>query len=250
MLHWALSVALLELDGAAWINPVSTVLEVGALLALLGWFWVAGRAGPARVRVPMLAGLLAATLARGLGRLLQPARPPAGAEPTLEALGLLLRDWLPSLLGVAALACYLVAFCGLPRRGTLWPVWPVAAGLAWGIDLAVGLGTLAASRPVEGDAAAPAWSGGLLVATRAVAVGLALALLLALLDRRPALLALAAAEPPPPSLAWPPSSRPPAAHPSRRAEGAREGQVTGTVSGTPKRRQYSRPDSGRVRIGS
>jgi hypothetical protein len=91
---------------------------------------------------------------------------------------------------VAALACYLSAFLGLPGRTAPRPPWPralpVAAGLAWGLDLAVGLWSLARYEPAPGEAAL-AWYGVLVVAMRAAAVGLALVLGFVVLDRRPGL---------------------------------------------------------------
>lgn len=135
----------------------------------------------------MLAGLLLATLGAGLALLLGPAEWGLPSDSAWRALGLFLRGEVPSLLGVAALACYLRAFLGLPDRTgprAPWPhALPVAAGLAWGIDLTVGLGWLARSEPAPGEAAL-AWYGVLVVAVRATAVGLALVLVFVVLDRR------------------------------------------------------------------
>jgi hypothetical protein len=104
---------------AGWFaDPTDEVtLGVLALAALLGWFGVAGRDRPARVRAGMLAGLLLATLGEAAGLLLSgPYEPPPPTASVPDLLGLLAGAWLPTLLGTAALACYLVAFLGLPPR--------------------------------------------------------------------------------------------------------------------------------------
>lgn len=187
VLHWSLDVARPELDAAAWLGPVSRALEVGAFAALLVWFGVAGRDRPARVRVPVLAGLLLTALGQGLQPLVRSAELPPPVDSAQQALALFLRDWLPSVFGLVALACFLVAFLAVPGRGALGSVWPVAAGLAWGIDLAFGLVWLMSSLPGEADEAALAWYGLLVSAMRAVALGLAITLLFAVLERRPAM---------------------------------------------------------------
>jgi hypothetical protein len=138
----------------------------------------------------MLAGLLLVTLAAGLVLLLGPAGPASPVDSAQAALGQFLRDSFPSLFGVAALACYLSAFRALPGRAAPRPPWPralpVAAGLAWGIDLAVGLSWLARYVPAPGEAALT-WYGVLVSVTRAAAVGLAVVLAFVVLDRRPGL---------------------------------------------------------------
>jgi hypothetical protein len=138
----------------------------------------------------MLAGLLLATVGAGLALLPAPAEWAPPGDSAQRGLGLFLREEVPSLLGVAALACYLKAFLGLPGRTAPRPPWPralpVAAGLAWGIDLAVGLGWLARFEPAPGEAALTRY-GALVVTMRATAVGLALVLVFVLLDRRPGL---------------------------------------------------------------
>jgi hypothetical protein len=95
----------------------------------------------------MLAGLLLVALGAGLALLLGPAEPAAPTDSAWAGLGLFLRDSYPSLFGVAAPACYLSAFRALPSRAAPRPPWPralpAAAGLAWGLDLAVGLYWLA-----------------------------------------------------------------------------------------------------------
>jgi hypothetical protein len=125
-----------------------------------------------------------------LALLLGPAEWAPPFDSVLQALGLFLRDSLPSLLGVAALACYLSAFRGLPVPAGPRPAWPralpVAAGLAWGLDLAVGLSWLARFAPAPGEAVLT-WYGVLVVAMRATAVGLAVVLAFVVLDRRPGL---------------------------------------------------------------
>jgi hypothetical protein len=138
----------------------------------------------------MLAGLLLVTLGAGLALLLGPAEPAAPTDSAWAGLGLFLRDSYPSLFGVAALACYLSAYRALPSRAAPRPPWPralpAAAGLAWGLDLAVGLYWLARYVPAPGEAALT-WYGVLVSATRAAAVGLAIVLAFVVLDRRPGL---------------------------------------------------------------
>lgn len=109
----------------------------------------------------------------------------------MRALGLFLRDRSPSLLGVATLACYLRAFLACPagpphgRSGRAPSRSP--PGVAWGVDLAVGLGWLARFEPPGPGETTLVWYGVLVVAMRATAVGLALVLVFVLLDRRPGL---------------------------------------------------------------
>jgi hypothetical protein len=185
----ALSFQLLGL-GVTWTGTAARALGVTAAGALVAWFWGAGARRPVRVRAPMLAGLLLATLAAGLALLVGPAEPPVPGDPGLRALALLLRELAPSLLGVAALACLLSAFLGLPGRAmprAPWPrALPVAAGLAWGIDLAVGLGWLVRLEPVPGEEAL-VWHGAFLWILQGAAVGLAIVLAFVVLDRRPGL---------------------------------------------------------------
>lgn len=165
-------------------------LDVTAMAALLGWFLGASGQRPGGMRAPMGTGLLLATLGAGLALLLGPAEWAPPFDSVLQVLGLFLRDSLPSLLGVAALACYLSAFRGLAVPAGPRPPWPralpVAAGLAWGLDLAVGLYWLARFAPAPGEAVL-AWYGVLVVAMRATAVGLAIVLAFVVLDRRPGL---------------------------------------------------------------
>ncbi|MFL6218280.1 MAG: hypothetical protein ACJ742_07010 [Actinomycetes bacterium] len=189
--RWVLAALTPQLIGAPWVGSAARVLELTAAAALLGWFWGAAGQRPGRVRAPMLAGLLLATLGAGLALVLGPAERGPPVESVRRALGLFLRDQSQGLLGVAALACYLRAFLGLPGRAAPLPPWPralpVAAGLAWGIDLAVGLGWLARFEPGGPGGTALAWYGVLVVAMRATAVGLGVVLVLVLLDRRPGL---------------------------------------------------------------
>jgi hypothetical protein len=188
--RWALAALTLLLLGAAWTGPAARALDLIAAAALLTWFWGAAGQRPSRVWAPMLAGLVLATLGAGLALPLGPAEWAPPGDSARSALGLFLREELPTLLGVAALACYLSAFLGLPGRTAPRPPWPralpVAAGLAWGLDLAVGLWLLARFESAPGEAAL-AWYGVLVVAMRAAAVGLALVLGFVLLDRRPGL---------------------------------------------------------------
>jgi hypothetical protein len=187
---WALIALTPELLGAPSNDAAVRALALTAAAALLAWFWGASGQRPGRVRAPMLAGLVLATLGAGLALLLGPAEWAPPVDSAQQALGLFLHDSFPSLLGVAALACYLSAFRGLPGRATPRPPWPralpVAAGLAWGLGLAVGLYWLARYVPAPGEAALT-WYGALVVTMRATAVGLALVLVFVLLDRRPAL---------------------------------------------------------------
>jgi hypothetical protein len=79
----------------------------------------------------------------------------------------------------------------VPGRAAPRPPWPralpVAAWVAWGVDLAVGLGWLARFEPPGPGETTLVWYGVLVVAMRATAVGLALVLVFVLLDRRPGL---------------------------------------------------------------
>ena len=185
----ALSSQLLGL-GATWTGTAARALDVTAAGALVAWFWGVGARRPARVRGPILAGLLLAALAAGLVLLVGPAEPPMPGESALRALALFLRGLSPDLLGVAALACFLSAFLGLPGRATPRAPWPralpVAAGLAWGVDLAVGLGWLVRFEPVPGEEAL-VWQGVSVWILRGAAVGLAIVLAFVVLDRRPGL---------------------------------------------------------------
>jgi hypothetical protein len=188
---WTLAAVTPELLDQGWLNGAVLALEVGAYAALLAWFRIAARGRPGRVRAAMLAGLALATLAAGLAFLPGSVDPPSTTDPAGRALGLALGATLPALLGVAALGGYLVAFLALPvpaspRRP--WPrALPVAAGLAWGIDLAVGLAWLARVEPTGPGEAVPVWYGALGSAVRAAGVGLAIVLVFVVLDRHPSL---------------------------------------------------------------
>jgi hypothetical protein len=189
--RWVLTALTPQLIGAPWTGPAVRALDLTAAAALLAWFWGAAAQRPSRVRVPMLAGLLLATLGAGLALVLgQPEWAPP-VESARGALGLFLRDQSPSLFSAAALACYLRAFLGAPGRAAPRPPWPralpVAAGVAWRVDWPWGwAGWPGSSRPAR---ARRPWSGtaswwwpcGPLL------VGLALVLVLVLLDRRPGL---------------------------------------------------------------
>jgi hypothetical protein len=172
--------------GPGWPHLAVPALEAAAFAALLAWFGVAGLGRPGRVRRPMLAGLLLATLAAGWVFLSGAVdRPPV--DPARPDLRLVLDGSLPSLLGVAALACYLAAFLGLPWRPAGGPPWPrglpAVAGLAWAADLAVGLSWLGGDEPVG----AVAWTWALGSALWAAALGLSLVLVFVVLDRRAAM---------------------------------------------------------------
>ena len=184
---WILAVSWPELAGATWVPLTVRVLRVAALAMLFTWFGVATLDHPPRLRVPMLAGLGLSMLRLGLGFLAGSAALPSGTESALRTLGMFLRGWWPDLLGVAALAFYLVAFLGMPRREPLrrwWPrVLPVAV-LAFLADLAVGLRWLMPVVPAPGTRPALRLLEVLVVAGRAVAVGIAIAVQLVVLDRR------------------------------------------------------------------
>jgi hypothetical protein len=171
--RWVLTALTPQLIGAPWTGPAVRALDLTAAAALLAWFWGAAAQRPSRVRVPMLAGLLLATLGAGLALVLgQPEWAPP-VESARGALGLFLRDQSPSLFSAAALACYLRAFLGAPGRAAPRPPWPralpVAAGVAWGVDLAVGLGWLARFEPAGPGETTLVWYGVLVVAMRATA---------------------------------------------------------------------------------
>ena len=177
----ALTPGPLDLPWPLW---AARLLDTAAFAALLTWFGTAAAGRPARVRVPMRAGLLLATLGAALTLLPEPGGP---APATRE----LLLGTLPTLLGAAAVACYLVAFLGLPGRaapGRPWPrLLPAVAGLAWGIDTAVGLWWLAQFEPATPEEAVLLWPGVLLSAGRAAAAGSAVVLAFVIADRRPAM---------------------------------------------------------------
>jgi hypothetical protein len=138
----------------------------------------------------MLAGLVLATLGAALALLPEPnwAAAPDGSAPLAPEL---LLSAIPTLLGGAAVACCLAAFLGLPGRAESGPPWPrilpALAGLAWGIDSAVGLWWLARYEPATPDEAALLWPAVLLSAGRVAATGLAVVLVFVLADRRQAM---------------------------------------------------------------
>jgi hypothetical protein len=182
---WALAVATPTLFWTTWAGGVVRVLDVAAFVLLLAWFRVAASGRPARVRVPMLAGLALAALGQTVPLLSGPTAAPSPDDPAGQAFALVLRESLPSLLATAALACWLAAILGLPGRGRV-PAWlPVAAGVGWTLDVAIGLGwLLVVARDHAGETLA--WSGAPTVALREAALALAVLLLLAVIDRRPA----------------------------------------------------------------
>jgi len=63
--RWVLTALTPQLIGAPWTGPAVRALDLTAAAALLAWFWGAAAQRPSRVRVPMLAGLLLATLGAG-----------------------------------------------------------------------------------------------------------------------------------------------------------------------------------------
>jgi hypothetical protein len=181
---WALPLVSPYLNVPSWAAPTGRVLRVAAFALLFTWFGVAALDRPRRVRVPMLAGLALSMLRPALDFLAEWAPLPSGTESAPRAVGLFLRGSWPRLLGVAALACFLVAFLGMRGGGALRRLrWvPPVAVLAWLADLAVGLRQLAAFAPPAGQRS---WTllGGLEVTARSVATGLAIALLLVVLDK-------------------------------------------------------------------
>ncbi|HEY6708599.1 MAG TPA: hypothetical protein VJB61_13530 [Actinomycetota bacterium] len=182
---WVLAAATPTLFWVSWAWGAVGVLSLAAFALLLAWFRVAGSGRPARDRVPMLAGLGLATLGQAVQLLTRSTRAPSLDDPTGQAFALALRGSLPSLLATAAVACWLAAILGLPGRSRI-PAWlPVAAGVGWTLDIVVGLGwLLAAARDHPSEALA--WSGAPTVALREAALALAVLLLLAVIDRRPA----------------------------------------------------------------
>jgi hypothetical protein len=181
---WALAAATPTLFWVSWAGGVVRVLGLAAFALLLAWFRVAGSGGPARARVPMLAGLGLATLGQAAQLLAGATRAPTPDDPAGQAFTLVLRGSLPSLLATAALACWLAAILGLPGRGRV-PAWlPVAAGAGWTLDVIIGLGWLLASAR-DHPSETLAWSGAPVVALREAALALAVLLLLAVIDRRP-----------------------------------------------------------------
>jgi hypothetical protein len=184
----AVAPAVLDLSLSRWAAPA---LEVAALAALLGWFALAGAGRPARVRGLMLAGLLLSILAAALVLLPSAGEAPSAADPPARVVRLMLAGTLPSLLAAAAIGCFLLAFLRLPAAATTRPPWPrslpAVAGLAWGIDAAVGLWWLARFEPASPDQAALLWPEVLLSAARMAAVGLAVVLAFAVPTRRPPL---------------------------------------------------------------
>jgi hypothetical protein len=182
---WVLAAATPALFWAPWAGGAIRVLNLAAFALLLAWFRVAGRDRPARVRVPLLAGLVLAMLGQLVVLLAEPVGWPSPDAPAPQALGLLLRGSVPSLLGVAALACWLAAILGLPGQGGLPPALGVVAGVGWGLDTMVGLWWLVAPPwPAEDYLT---WYGLPDALLRAAALGLAIVLLLAVADRGPAM---------------------------------------------------------------
>jgi hypothetical protein len=111
---------------------------------------------------------------------------PSLDDPAGHAFALMVRASLPSLLATTALACWLAAILGLPGRGRV-PAWlAVAAGVGWTLDVAVGTGwLLAAARDHPSEA--PGWYDAPILVLREAALALAVLLLLAVVDRRPAM---------------------------------------------------------------
>ena len=180
--------ALLDLSLSRWAGPA---LELVAFAALLAWFELAGAGRPARVRAPLRAGLLLSTLAAAVALLPSTGESPSPAEPPARVVRLVLAGTLPTLLAAAAIGCVLLAFLHLPPAATTRPPWPrslpALAGLAWGIDAAVGLWWLARFEPASPDEAALLWPQLLSSAARVAAVGLAVVLAFAVVTRRPSL---------------------------------------------------------------
>jgi hypothetical protein len=102
---WALAAATPTLFWVSWAGGAVPVLGLAAFALLLAWLRVAGHGRPARVRVPMLAGLALATLGQAVQLLAGATRAPSPDDPASQGLALALRASLPSLLATAALAC-------------------------------------------------------------------------------------------------------------------------------------------------
>jgi len=182
---WALAAATPTLFWLSWAGGAVRVLDLAAFALLLAWFRMAASGRPARVRLPMLAGLGLATLGQAAQLLAGATRAPSPDDPSGQAFSLALRGSLPSLLAAAALACWLAAVLGLPTRGRV-PAWlPVAAGVGWTLDIVVGLGWLLAAARAH-PAEALAWYGAPALGLREAALAVAVLLLLAVVDRRPA----------------------------------------------------------------
>jgi hypothetical protein len=181
--RWTLAASTPVLVAPAWADGAVRVLDVVALATLVAWFRVAAPDRPARVRVPVLAGLLLATLGQVAALVPGPVAAPSPDTPAGQALGLFLRASFPTLLGGAALACWLAAFLAMPGRGGAPAALPVAAGVAWGLDTAVGLWWLVTAPPDPAEAP-PVWDGVAAAVLRAATIGLAVLLLLAVADRR------------------------------------------------------------------
>jgi hypothetical protein len=183
----AVTPALLDLT---FSRVAASVLEVAAFAALLAWFELAGAGLPARLRAPLRAGLLLATLAAAVGIFPSAGELPAPADSPARVVHLVLLGTLPSLLAVVVIGCFLLAFLRLPAPAALppWPrLLPAVAGLAWGIDAVIGLWWLATFDPASPDEAALLWPEVLLSAARMAAVGLAVVLAFAVATRRPSL---------------------------------------------------------------
>jgi len=182
---WVLAAATPTMFWVSWAGGAVTVLGLAAFALLLAWFRVAGSGRSAKVRVAMLAGLGLATLGQAAQLLFGATRAPSPDDPAGQMVALVLRTSLPSLLAAAAVACWLAAVLGLPRRGRV-PAWlPAAAGAGWTLDIVVGLSWLLAAvreHPTE----ALAWYDAPTLALREAALALAVLLLLAVIDRRPA----------------------------------------------------------------
>jgi hypothetical protein len=185
---WLLAYGLPELREAAWVPSTVRALRLAAFALLFIWFGVAGLDVPMRVRGPVLAGLLLSVVRLALGFVARFTAPPSGIESALQALGLFLREWWLTLLGVAALACYLAAFLGVAGRGALRTrrglLLVAVLALGWLADLAVDLRWLTPVPTGPDYTPAVTMFSVLVVATRAVAVGIAVALALVVLDRR------------------------------------------------------------------
>ena len=183
----AVTPVLLDLTLSRWAGPA---LEVAAFAALLAWFELTAASRPARLRAPVWAALLLATVAAAVALLPSAGESPSPADSPARVARLVLLGTLPNLLAAAAIGGFLLAFLRLPGAGTR-PPWPrplpAVAGLAWGIDAAVGLWGLARFEPASPDAAALLWPGALSAAVRPATVALAVVLAFAVATRRASL---------------------------------------------------------------
>jgi hypothetical protein len=197
--HWLLRAAvaiaaIAQIPLAAFYLNASTGLPLAnarapyaaAFFLLAAWFAVLTQRHPGRPRTLMLTGLLLAALQIALGGIGGLRALPSGTEPVPEAFGMAFQASWTALLGMAALVCYLLSFLALPGRGQLGsPRWRPALAVAlllWLADLAVRLQWLAPVLPIGQTRPVLTLAGVLLAARDAITLGLAIALLLVVIE--------------------------------------------------------------------